>query len=140
MGNVKIEIEIPCISCGRVVKKNGVKTRPHSILEHRYSAGEKAAICLECQTKGWRKRWTGEGANWKTFDQPAYKALQTEICAECRRQHVTAEGEPVCSHQVVSHWDGREKKICRPCWGQAIVKAKYTGSSPWTAAEWVEKI
>ena len=73
-------------------------------------------------------------------DQPAYKALQTEICHECRRQHVTAEGETICAHQVVRHWDGRQKKICRPCWGQAIVKAKYTGSSPWTAAEWVEKI
>lgn len=73
--------------------------------------------------------------------EPAYKALRTEICCECKTQHVTAEGETICDHQVARHLDGREKKICRLCWMQAKIRAKYTAfSSPWTAAEWVEKI
>lgn len=71
----------------------------------------------------------------------ADKSLETEICHECKRQHVTVEEEPVCAHQVVRHWDGEERKICWTCWGQEKVKEKYTHSDgPWTAGEWVEKI
>ena len=43
----RIKIEIRCISCGDIVKINGVPMAPFSTLEHRFSPGEKSVICLE---------------------------------------------------------------------------------------------
>lgn len=57
--------------------------------------------------------------------EPAYKSMRTTVCAECRKQHVLADGIPVCGH--VSTDSG--KMICRRCWGKLEVRKKYSGAT-----------
>lgn len=78
-------------------------------------------------------------ANQIAMRIPAFLLMEKERCCECEKQYVTAEGVAICEHQVVRHWDGREKKICRPCWNNWRVKAKYGAESPWEISEYVTK-